>query len=102
MYGQQAVPFNAKERGADEKIDVPLDRERPQRTGRPERRPLQAVQEHPSIRFARIYSGLIPALVFVIVVDWITLRLTSEPTIARSYNLKTLVANLGMLEGCFC
>jgi peptidoglycan/LPS O-acetylase OafA/YrhL len=50
-------------------------------------------------RFARIYSGLLPALAFVIVVDWITLRLTSEQTIARYYDLKTLVANVGMLEG---
>jgi peptidoglycan/LPS O-acetylase OafA/YrhL len=32
-------------------------------------------------RFAYIYSGLLPALVFVIVTDWITLWLTSEPTI---------------------
>jgi peptidoglycan/LPS O-acetylase OafA/YrhL len=50
-------------------------------------------------RFARIYSGLLPALVFVIVIDWMTLFLTSEPTIARYYNLKTFLANLAMLEG---
>jgi peptidoglycan/LPS O-acetylase OafA/YrhL len=50
-------------------------------------------------RFARIYSGLIPALVFVVVVDGLVLYLTAEPTIARYYTLKTFIANLFMLEG---
>jgi peptidoglycan/LPS O-acetylase OafA/YrhL len=50
-------------------------------------------------RFARIYSGLLPALLFVIVTDWITLWLTSAPTIVPYYNLKTFLANLAMLEG---
>lgn len=50
-------------------------------------------------RFARIYSGLIPALVFVVVVDGLVLYLTGEPTLARYYTLKTLIANLFMLEG---
>lgn len=49
-------------------------------------------------QFARIYSGLVPALTFVVVVDWITLHLASAPTIARYYNFKALVANLSMLE----
>lgn len=50
-------------------------------------------------RFARIYSGLIPALLFVVVVDGFVLYLTAEPTIARYYTLKTFIANLFMLEG---
>ncbi|WP_440640390.1 acyltransferase family protein [Bradyrhizobium sp. PUT101] len=50
-------------------------------------------------RFARIYSGLIPALMFVVVVDGFVLYLTAEPTIARYYTLKTFIANLFMLEG---
>ncbi|WP_271587496.1 acyltransferase family protein [Bradyrhizobium sp. CCBAU 53415] len=50
-------------------------------------------------RFARIYSGLIPALMFVVAVDWFVLYLTAEPTIARYYTLKTFIANLFMLEG---
>jgi peptidoglycan/LPS O-acetylase OafA/YrhL len=49
-------------------------------------------------RFARIYSGLIPALVFIVVVDAVVIHLTEDQTIARYYNLKTLVANLFMLE----
>ena len=50
-------------------------------------------------RFARIYSALIPALLLIIVVDAVTIWLTGEITIERNYNLKTLVANLAMLEG---
>ena len=50
-------------------------------------------------RFARIYSGLIPALFFVVIVDRLVLYITGEPTIARYYTLKTFVANLFMLEG---
>ena len=49
-------------------------------------------------RFARIYSGLIPALIFIIVVDLITQRLTLDPEIARYYDLQTLLANVVMLE----
>jgi peptidoglycan/LPS O-acetylase OafA/YrhL len=49
-------------------------------------------------RFARIYSGLIPALVLIIVVDWMVIYLTSDPNVTRYFNLKTLVANLFMLE----
>src|SRR5882724_6900197 len=45
-------------------------------------------------RFARIYSGLIPALIFVIIIDGITIWLMSEPTIWPYFNLKTLLANL--------
>ena len=50
-------------------------------------------------RFSRIYSGLIPALVFVVVIDGLVLYLTGEPAIARHYTLKTFIANLFMLEG---
>jgi peptidoglycan/LPS O-acetylase OafA/YrhL len=50
-------------------------------------------------RAARIYTGLLPALAFVVVVDGVTLALTGEPTVARDYNFKTLVANIFMLEG---
>jgi peptidoglycan/LPS O-acetylase OafA/YrhL len=50
-------------------------------------------------RFARIYSGLLPALAFVLVVDGVTIWLTNDPTISRYYTFKTLVANLAMLEG---
>lgn len=50
-------------------------------------------------RFSRIYSGLVPALAFVIVIDGVTIWLTSEPTIARYYNFPTLLASLAMLPG---
>lgn len=50
-------------------------------------------------RFARIYSGLIPALALVILIDGITIYLTGEPTIVRYFTVKTLIANLFMLEG---
>ena len=46
-------------------------------------------------RFARIYSGLLPALAFVIVIDW----LTAAPAIAPYFTPKTLLANIAMLEG---
>jgi peptidoglycan/LPS O-acetylase OafA/YrhL len=49
-------------------------------------------------RLARIYSGLIPALILIVIVDGITIHLTGDETIARSYNFKTLIANLFMLE----
>lgn len=45
-------------------------------------------------RFARIYSGLLPALVFVAVVDW----LVAAPELAQYATLKTLLANVAMLE----
>ena len=50
-------------------------------------------------RVARIYSGLAPALAFVIVIDGITIWLTSEPAITRYYNFSTLLASLAMLPG---
>ena len=50
-------------------------------------------------RFARIYSGLLPALALVIIVDGLTIWLTSAAAIARYYDAKTLFANLAMLEG---
>ncbi len=49
-------------------------------------------------RFARIYSGLIPALGLIVLVDGITVYLTGNQTIARYYNVPTLLANLIMLE----
>lgn len=45
-------------------------------------------------RFARIYSGLLPALVFVAVVDW----LVAAPELAPYTTFKTLLANVAMLE----
>ncbi|MCK1475436.1 acyltransferase [Bradyrhizobium sp. 197] len=50
-------------------------------------------------RFARIYAGLIPALVFVAIVDGVTIYLTNDPAIQRYYTWKTMIANLFMLEG---
>lgn len=50
-------------------------------------------------RFARIYSGLIPALVIIAAIDAVTIYLTGDPTIIRYFNFKTLIANLFMLEG---
>ena len=50
-------------------------------------------------RFARLYSGLVPALAFVVVVDGLTIWLTSEPTIRRYYDLPTLLSSLAMLPG---
>jgi peptidoglycan/LPS O-acetylase OafA/YrhL len=50
-------------------------------------------------RFARIYSGLLPALVVVIIVDSVVIYLTNDPNISRYFTLKTLIANLFMLEG---
>jgi peptidoglycan/LPS O-acetylase OafA/YrhL len=48
-------------------------------------------------RFARIYSGLFPALALVIVVDWAALYFAIEPKLPY-YDLKTLLANVFMLE----
>jgi peptidoglycan/LPS O-acetylase OafA/YrhL len=45
-------------------------------------------------RFARIYSGLLPALCFIAVVDW----LVAAPELAPYTTLKTLLANIAMLE----
>lgn len=50
-------------------------------------------------RFSRIYSGLVPALAFVVAVDGLTILLTAEPTIVRYYDFPTLLANLAMLPG---
>lgn len=50
-------------------------------------------------RFARIYSGLLPALVLILAVDRLTLALTGESSIAATYTSKTLFGNLLMLEG---
>ncbi len=50
-------------------------------------------------RFSRIYSGLAPALAFVVVADGLTIWLTAEPTILRYYDVPTLLASLAMLPG---
>ena len=49
-------------------------------------------------RFARIYSGLIPALLFVVVVDAIVIYGFHEKAAAPYYTVKTFIANLFMLE----
>jgi peptidoglycan/LPS O-acetylase OafA/YrhL len=49
-------------------------------------------------RFARIYSGLLPALALVGVIDWTVVHLTGDSTISRYFTIKTLIANLFMLE----
>jgi peptidoglycan/LPS O-acetylase OafA/YrhL len=49
-------------------------------------------------RFARIYSGLVPALLFVVVVDGIVIYGFRENAVASYYTAKTFVANLFMLE----
>jgi peptidoglycan/LPS O-acetylase OafA/YrhL len=50
-------------------------------------------------RFARIYSGLVPALIFVAIIDGVTIYFTSSPIILRYFTLKTMIANVFMLEG---
>ncbi len=50
-------------------------------------------------RSARIYSGLIPALALIVVIDGITIYLTGDPTISRYFTFKTMIANVFMLEG---
>jgi peptidoglycan/LPS O-acetylase OafA/YrhL len=50
-------------------------------------------------RFARIYSGLIPALVFIAIVDGAVIYFTKDPAATTYYNLKTFIANIFMLEG---
>jgi peptidoglycan/LPS O-acetylase OafA/YrhL len=50
-------------------------------------------------RTARIYSGLIPALSLVIIVDGIVLHFVNDPSISVAYNLPTLLVNLVMFEG---
>jgi len=49
-------------------------------------------------RFARIYSGLLPALVFVVVVDGVVIYAFDDKTFASGYTAQTFVANLFMLE----
>jgi peptidoglycan/LPS O-acetylase OafA/YrhL len=50
-------------------------------------------------RFARIYSGLIPALALIVIVDAVTIHLTNDSGISRYFTLKTMIANIFMLEG---
>ena len=42
-------------------------------------------------------SGLIPALVLVIIVDGLVIHATGDPNVSRFFTLKTLIANLFML-----
>ena len=49
-------------------------------------------------RFARIYSALVPALLFVAVVDGVVIYIFNERAFADYYTAKTFVANLFMLE----
>jgi peptidoglycan/LPS O-acetylase OafA/YrhL len=50
-------------------------------------------------RFARIYSGLVPALLFVAMVDTIASQFVNLQMPSTSYGWRTFVANLMMLEG---
>lgn len=50
-------------------------------------------------RFARIYSALLPALVFVALVDWIAARAAATPPVGQFDTIKTFIANIFMLEG---
>lgn len=49
-------------------------------------------------RFARIYSGLVPALLFIAVLDGIVIYGFNQPAVAPFYSVKLFVANLLMLE----
>lgn len=49
-------------------------------------------------RFARIYSALIPALLFVVLVDGLTLHLTGDSDTYRYLDLRTFLANIVMLQ----
>ena len=52
-------------------------------------------------RFARIYSGLIPALVLIVAIDALTIYLTGdggEGKIAQLFNMRTLIASLLNME----
>ena len=49
-------------------------------------------------RFARIYSGLVPALLFVVVLDGVVIYIFNEKAFADYYTAKTFVANLFMFE----
>lgn len=49
-------------------------------------------------RTARIYSGLIPALLLVVIVDGIMLHFVNDPSISVAYNLPTFLANLAMFD----
>jgi peptidoglycan/LPS O-acetylase OafA/YrhL len=52
-------------------------------------------------RFARIYSGLVPALIFVAVVDAATMSLGADKSLYPYNTPKTFICNLFMLEGYF-
>ena len=50
-------------------------------------------------RFARIYSGLVPALAIIAIIDGATIYWTADPVISRYFSAKTMIANLLMQEG---
>ncbi|SDS77405.1 acyltransferase family protein [Bradyrhizobium canariense] len=50
-------------------------------------------------RFARIYSGLVPALIFVAVLDGAVIYFSGDPASVPSYSGKIFLDNLLMLEG---
>jgi peptidoglycan/LPS O-acetylase OafA/YrhL len=49
-------------------------------------------------RFARIYSALVPALLFVAVLDGVVIHIFNERAFADYYTAKTFVGNLFMFE----
>ena len=49
-------------------------------------------------RFARIYSALLPALIFVAIVDWFVLSKVPDAGMAPYYNAKTFILNIFMFE----
>lgn len=49
-------------------------------------------------RFARIYSGLVPALLLIAIIDGVTIHVFGATRFADYYTVRTFVANLLMLE----
>ncbi|WP_128934010.1 acyltransferase family protein [Bradyrhizobium zhanjiangense] len=49
-------------------------------------------------RVARIYSGLLPCLIAIAVIDAATLHAIGDATLAASYNFRAFVGNVFMLE----
>lgn len=52
-------------------------------------------------RFSRIYSGYIPAIVIIIVLDIIWLNILSGNDINNAFNMNTLIGNLFMLQDSY-
>ncbi len=49
-------------------------------------------------RFARIYSGLVPALAIIAIIDGVTIYLTHDPIVLRYFTLNTMIANILMMQ----